>query len=123
MASENNLREIKEYEEAGIEVIVTSSDGRVEHSTQNADESKYCDSCSDFRLLSDPDPFDSFCSSDMKAVCLNVNGLIAGALGPSEWSNICKPIFCPKLGRELSEDEKEEAAKWLKWAKYRFKRG
>ena len=37
MASENNLREIKEYEEAGIEVIVTSSDGRVEHSTQNAE--------------------------------------------------------------------------------------
>ena len=57
----------------------------------------------------------------MKAVCLVVNGVIAGSLEkPSEWTNIRKPLYCPKLGRILSEDEKEKAVKMLKWAQERM---
>lgn len=83
--------------------------------------SEYCDQCSSLRLEPDPDPYDWFRNGDKKAVCLEVNGLIAGCLEtPSEWTNIEKPLYCPKLGRELSEEEKIEAEKWLKWAKARM---
>ena len=58
----------------------------------------------------------------MKAVCLEVNGVIEGSLErPSGWTNIRRPLYCPKLGRELSEEEKEIAAKKLQWAKERMK--
>jgi len=79
--------------------------------------SEYCDQCSDFRLLPDPDPYDWFRDGDMKAVCLAVNGVIRGALErPSECVNIRKPLYCPKIGRELSDEEKKEAAEQLEWA-------
>ena len=72
--------------------------------------------------LPDPDPFDWFRDGDMKAVCLEVNGVIEGSLErPSECTNICKPLYCPNLGRELSEEEKKTAAESLKWAKKRMK--
>lgn len=41
---------------------------------------------------------------------------------PSEWTNIDTPLYCPYLGRELSEEEKKEADKMLKWAKERMQR-
>ena len=115
MLSEKNLREIKEYEEAGIDVVAIGSHGTLDYSTQGM-------GCSAFRLLPDPDPFDWFRDGDMKAVCLEVNGVIEGSLErPSEWTNIRKPLYCPKLGRELSEEEKKTAAERLKWAKERMK--
>lgn len=122
MLNEDRLREINKFEEAGIDVVVINSSGSLDYSTHGTSSSEFCDHCSAFKLLPDPDPYDWFRSGDMKAICLEVNGLIAGALErPSEWTNITKPLFCPKLGRELSEEEKLEASKYLKWAKERMK--
>jgi len=122
MLSEKNLREIKEYEEAGIDVVAIGSGGTLDYSTQGMGGSEFCDQCNAFRLLPDPDPYDWFRDGDKKAVCLEVNGVIEGSLErPSEWTNIRKPLYCPKLGRELSEEEKEDTAKRLKWAKERMK--
>ena len=121
MLNEDRLREIEKYEEAGIDIVVISSSGSLDCSTHGASSSEFCDHCSAFKLLPDPDPYEWFRSGDIKAVCLEVNGLIAGALEPSELTNISKPLFCPKLGRELREEEKLEAAKYLKWAKERMK--
>ena len=122
MVSKQNLREIKEYEEAGIDVVAIGNGGTLDYSTQGMGGSEFCDQCSAFRLMTDSDPYDWFRDGDMKAVCLEANGVIEGSLErPSEWINICKPLYCPKLGRELSEEEKEEAAKRLKWAKERMK--
>ena len=122
MLSEKNLREIKEYEDAGIDVVAIGSGGTLDYSTQGMGGSEYCDKCNAFRLFPDPDPYDWFRVGDKKAVCLEVNGVIEGTLErPSEWTNIRKPLYCPKLGRELSEEEKEEAAERLKWAKERMK--
>ena len=122
MLSEKNLQEIKKFEESGISVVAVNSDGRLSYSTQGVGGSEYCDQCSAFRLLPDPDPFDWFRDNDMKAVCLEVNGVIAGSLErPSEYTHIRKPLYCPKLGRELSEDEKKKATKRLEWARKRMK--
>ena len=122
MLSEKNIRKIKEYEEAGIDVVAIGGDGTLDYSTQDVGGSEYCDQCSAFRLLPDPDPSDWFRDNDMKAVCLEVNGVIAGSLErPSEYTNIRKPLYCPKLGRELSEDEKKEATERLEWARKRMK--
>lgn len=113
MLNEKVLREIKEYEKAGLYVVVTGSDGTLEYSTQEMGGCEYCNQCNAFKLISD---------SDMKAVCLEVNGVIAGYLeNPSEWTNLPKPLYCPRLGRELSEEEKVTADKMLKWAKERMK--
>lgn len=119
MLSKKNLREIKEFEEAGFDVIAVGSDGTLDYSTQGKGGSEYCDQCSAFRLLPDPDSDDWF--GDMKAVCLEVGGVIEGSLErPSEWTNIRKPLYCPNLGRELSEEEKKKAAKHLDWARKRM---
>lgn len=122
MLSKKNLREIEKYEKAGIDVIAIGGNGTLDYATQGMGGSEYCDQCSSFRLLPDPDPKDWFRDGDMKAVCLEVNGVIEGSLErPSEWTNICKPLYCPKLGRELSEEEKKAAKEMLKRAKKRMK--
>ena len=121
MLSKKNLRKIKEFEEAGIDVVAVSTDGTLEYATQGKGGGEYCDQCSAFRLLPDPDPDDWFRDGDMKAVCLEVNGVIEGSLErPSEWINIRKPLYCPKFGRELSEEEKEKAAEYLNRARERM---
>ena len=113
MLSEKNLREIKEYEEAGIDVVAIGSGGTLDYATKGIGGCEYCDQCS---------AFDWFRDGDMKAVCLEVNGVIEGSLErPSECTNIRKPLYCPTLGRELSEEEKKTAVESLKWAKERMK--
>ena len=117
MLNNEDLRRIKALEEEGIDVVVTSG-GMFEYSTDEFESDQYCNHCNSFRLLPDPDPNDSFRDGDMKAVCLEVNGLIAGSLEtPSEFTKIEKPLYCPKLGRTLNEDEQEKASKRLVWAK------
>ena len=121
MLNEKNLQEIKKYEESGIDVIAISNDGTLEHYTQGTQGNEYCCQCCAFRLLPDPDPHDWFGDKNMKVVCVEVNGVIASSLEkPSEWNNIRKPLYCPKIGRELSEEEKESAIKMLKWAQDRM---
>ncbi len=122
MLSKKRLREIKEHEKNGMSVVVISNEGKLEYATRLG-ESGCCDQCDAFRLLPDLAPDDWFRDGDMKAVCLEVNGVIEGSLeNSSEWTNIEKPLYCPKLGRKLTEKEKEEAAEMLKWAKARMKR-
>jgi hypothetical protein len=122
MLSETILRKIKELEETGIDVVVIENDGKLDYSTQGKCGNEYCDQCSAFRLLPDSDSDDWFKVFDMKAVCLEVNGVIEDSLKrTSEWINIRKPIYCPKLDYELSEEEKKEAVKSLKYARERMK--
>ena len=122
MLSKKDFQEIKKFEEAGMDVVAVSSDGKLDYSTQGVGGGEYCDQCSAFRLLPDPDPYDWFRSGDKMAVCLEVNGVIEGSLErPSEWTNIYKPLYCPKLGRELSEEEKKEAVESLQRAMKRMK--
>ncbi|MCI9177971.1 MAG: hypothetical protein HFJ28_05335 [Clostridia bacterium] len=105
MLNEKERREIQEMEKSGISVVAIDSQGKVEHATGSLEGGPYCDGCSVLRLLPDPDPTDWFRDGDLKAVCLEVNGVIAGALErPSEYTNILKPLYCPKLGRELMEE-------------------
>ena len=117
------FREIKEAEEAGCDVVAIRSNGELGYSTQELGNiNDYCDQCDAFRLYPDPPLGDWFRDGDKKAVCLRVKGVIAGALErPSEWTGIHKPLYCPLLGRELSEEEKKEANKQLKWARERMK--
>lgn len=123
MLSEKVFKQIMENEEIGIDVVATNSNGQLAYASQGLGGSEYCDQCSSFRLEPDPDPYDWFRSGDQKAVCLVVNGVIEGSLEkPDECINIRKPLYCPKLGRELSEDEKKEAAKGLEWARERMNR-
>lgn len=115
--NENDLRElIKGCEELGFDVVVVRGDGKLDYSTQGMGGSDYCDQCISFRLFPDSDPCDLF--GDKMAVCLEVDGLIEGALETAnEWTNIRKPLYCPKLGRKLSEEESKQATEQLKWAK------
>ncbi len=118
MLNEKDLREIKELEKAGVDVVVIDSGGALKYSTQGMGGNDYCDQCISFKLLPDPDPYDDFRDGDMKAVCLEVGGVIEESLErPSEWTNIRKPLYCPKLGRELSKEEEKIAATRLKVAK------
>lgn len=80
-----------------------------------------CNQCDSFMLAPDPDPYDCFRDTDKKAVCLKLKAVIQGSLEyPSEWSNLSKPLWCPKLGRKLSEEEKKEAIESLTYAQKRF---
>ncbi len=80
-----------------------------------------CNQCDSFMLAPDPDPYDWFRDTDKKAVCLKLKAVIQGSLEyPSEWSNLSKPLWCPKLGRKLSEEEKKEAIESLTYAQKRF---
>lgn len=81
---------------------------------------EFCNDCCFLRLLPDPDPYDWFADNEKKAVCLEMKAVIEGSLGPFETNKIQKPLYCPKLGRELSEEEKKKSAEWLKWAKDRW---
>ena len=106
MLNQNILMEIKEYEESGIDVVTIGSGGTLDYSTQGMGGSEFCDQCSAFRLLPDPDPDDWFRDGDMKAVCLDVNRIIVGSLEKtSECTNIRKPIYCPKLNHKISKSK------------------
>lgn len=74
----------------------------------------YCDQCNFLELEADPDPDDRFRDDDMKATCNKLNIVIAEHLSPSEVINIHKPLYCPFLGRELTETEKQIVAIRLK---------
>ena len=122
MLREKDFRESKEYEESDIDDVVIGSGGTLDYSTKYMGSCEYCDHCSAFRLLPDPDPYDWFRDGDKKAICLEVNGVIEGSLEcPSEWTNIPKPLYCPKLGRERREEEKKNADERLQRARKSLK--
>lgn len=106
-------KEIRKFEKRGLDVIEIGSEGNLEYATKMNDDSKYCDSCDCLRFESDPDPFDWFRSDDEKAICTKMDAEIAGALEPRDMINIHKPLWCPKIGRELTAEERAEAEKML----------
>lgn len=132
MSNEELIRKIMEsgqmsndklYQKAmeGAAFIATAIDTTREDEVVASTSSEFCDQCYAFSLLPDPNPYDWFRDGDKKAVCSEVKGVIEGSLEiPSEWTNIRKPLYCPKLGRKLTEEEKEEAATRLKWAQKRW---
>ena len=106
MLSEKRKQQSKKLGEVGFNVVVRH-DGTFKYVTNQRKE-EYCDKCNAFCLLPDPDPHDRF-RDDKKAVCLELGRVIEGGLEPSEWFNVRKPLYCPKLGRQLNKEEKKEA--------------
>lgn len=108
-------KEIREFEEAEIDVVATHN-GKLTHVTGGINNSpEVCDSCACLIFAPDPDPDDWFRDNDKKAVCTEMKATIVGSLErPSEMVNIHKPLWCPKLGRELTAKEKEMASRRLK---------
>lgn len=113
--------EIKQMEEAGITVVATQN-GKLIHNTGGINEdSKFCDSCKNLEFRPDPDEDDWFRDEDQKAVCLEMLAVIRGGLErPSEMVNIEKPLWCSKLGRELTQTEKKMMTIRLSIAKEDF---
>lgn len=109
----------KEFEEAGIDVISTDKQGKLDYATKMNNGSEYCDSCEALQFLPDPDPTDWFHDGDRKAVCTQLGVTIAGSLEPREMTNIEKPLYCPKLGRELTQEEQKMAKITFELAKVR----
>ena len=89
--------EIRTYEEMGLDVIVTGSEGKLEYATKMNNNHDYCDSCENLRFSLDPDSDDWFHDQEQKAICMKVNKKIVGALEPYEMTGITKPPWCPKL--------------------------
>lgn len=78
-----------------------------------------CDSCQYLMFISDPDSCDRSRYNDKKAICTNMKAMIMGSLShSSEMVNIQKPIWCPCLGRELTDEEKEHYNLKLRYAKF-----
>ena len=109
--------EIRKMEEAGIKVISVNPEGRINYATERNGSSKCCDLCSFLRFEPDPDPNDWMRDTDQKAICTALNAKIAGSLEPRELTNISKPLYCPRLGRQLTDEEKAIAERDLAWAK------
>ena len=110
-------KEIREYEERGLDVVEIGSDGKLEYATNKSSNTDYCDSCEFLKFEPDPAPDDWFRDGDEKAICTKLDAQIAGALEPRELTNIYKPIWCPKLGRKLTPKEQKEAEERLDFDK------
>lgn len=130
MLDEKNLSSSNQSQEIDCDTILkeTCENWLHDHLTYSSlledckSEAPICNQCNSFMLVPDPDPYDWFRDGDKKAVCLKLKAVIQGSLEyPSEWSNLSKPLWCPKLGRKLSEEEKKEAVESLKYAQGRFK--
>lgn len=104
MSLENDIRKM---ETAGIQVTATDKEGKITYRTDLNKKENVCDSCEFLRLKQDPDPDDWFDDDDMMAFCNKANRTIASALRPGETINISKPLWCPYLGRELTDEEKK----------------
>lgn len=106
--SSNLEKEIRKMEDAGIDVITTKC-GKLEHVTGGINQnSNVCDSCPHLLFKPDHHSGDWFRDGDQKAVCLEMKAAVEiGLERPSEMVNIEKPIWCPCLGRELTDEEKK----------------
>ena len=102
---------IRTLEELGYEIILIK-DNRIIYSKQEQDN-KYCNNCqfcSSGLLDESPDPFEM----TYKLRCEALGGILIAAYEPCEDTKTEKPLACPILGRELTEDEQKEADEWLK---------
>ena len=91
------MEEIKKMEELGINVLATNSEGKIVHQTPEKNMEKFCNSCPYLRLLPDPDPYDSFCDNDQKALCLKLEAEIAWGLNVWDALKVPIPPNCPLL--------------------------
>ena len=114
MPSEKDLREVEKKEDASINLVDASKENC---SDQDQDMSKYCNNCKAFKLVSEYTPYSSIKNESKKAICLEIDGVIKSSLkNIDEWTNIPKPLYCPKLGRELTEKEQKKADRMMDWA-------
>ena len=120
MLSENEKREIKMYEDAGLHVIATKNGKEVYNSEKN-DDKEVCNGCQFLRLVEDPDPYDWFRDSDQKAICELLKAVLYGSLEPRDIAKIHRPVICPYLSDSLDDEQKERAKTMLKYAKKRYK--
>ena len=102
-----------EYEKAGIKVVHMDATGRMVYATDMNKRDEYCDSCPHLLFEPDPDPTDWFRDDNQKAICEALNMKIYGSLEHNELTNIKKPLYCPKFGRPLTEEEQKEAKRQL----------
>lgn len=110
----NLKKDIQEFEEAGLEVVLTE-DNKLTHATGGINQSDgVCDSCSFLKFESDPAPDDWFHDMDQRVVCLKMHRTIYHVDHPREATDISKPFWCPFLGRELTEEEKKLKAIFFK---------
>lgn len=101
-----NEKEIKEFEEQGFSVVSINSSGKLEYATKKENSDDFCDSCEHLKFAPDPDPDDWFRDTDQKAICMAKKVVMYRSLKYNELTQIPKPLYCPKLGRELTDDEK-----------------
>lgn len=118
--NETTKKEIKKMEEAGLTVVATQN-GQLSHVTGGINtDSNVCDSCSNLIFTPDPDPDDWFRDGDQKAECMLMHATIEDGLErPSEMINIAKPLWCPKLGRKLTDEEQKIANRFLAYDRKR----
>lgn len=114
-------KQIEEMEAIGLDVVVTNK-GKLSYATGGINQDdNCCDSCPFLEFLPDPDPYDWFRDGDQKAVCNKMEATVRGCLErPSEMVNIRKPLWCPNLKKELTEQEKKLAKERLEFDKERF---
>ena len=127
MSNEKDLGTSTQFQKIDLDAIFNEtfeiglSDFLLCTSLTEARNSPICNQCDSFMLAPDPDPYDWFRDGDKKALCLKQKAVIAEGLEyPSEWKNILKPLWCPKLGRKLSKAEKEKSIESLTYAQKRF---
>ena len=112
-----NEKEIKEFEEKGFCVTDINSSGKLEYATKKEISDDFCDSCEHLKFAPDPDPDDWFRDNDQKAICMAKKVVMYPSLMYNELTQIPKPLYCPKLGRELTDEEELIAMKQLEAAK------
>ena len=108
-----NEKEIKKFEEQGFSVVSINSIGKLEYATEKENSDDFCDSCEHLRFAPDPDPDDWFRGDDQKAICMAKKVVMYHSLMYNELTQIPKPLYCPKLKRELTDEEELIAMRQL----------
>lgn len=111
-----NEKEIKEFEEQGLDVISINS-GKLEYATKKENSDDFCDSCEHLRLMPDPNYAVLFREDDKKAICMEKQVVMYRFISRNKLTHIEKPLYCPKLGRELTDEEELIAMKQLEAAR------
>ena len=77
--------------------------------------SDYCNSCVHLKFI--PDSTDIFKNNEKKVICMAKKVVMYRSLKYNELTQIPKPLYCPKLGREITDEEDLIAMKQLEAAR------
>lgn len=112
-----NEKEIKEFGEQGFSVLSIDSAGKLDYVTNPESSNDYCDSCEHLRLMPDTNYAVLFREDDKKAICMEKQVVMYRFISRNKLIYTEKPLYCPKLGRELTDDEELIAMKQLEAAR------